>query len=1113
MNAANFAANKSRARHRSKVARHEHEARLAAFRASYRGPGRGPHRSACREALTMLDADPEASEAAEPPAAPEEDAPITPSRALCRPGSAHQLGARSRNRKAFAIVDNNEPREPRLPSRPTSAPAGGRDPDGDASEAADGGDGALDRGHYFGAAAKRDFFGLYRRLARQTDVVDDVGGDVAAEYAERLRVWSDSEDDEHSVARSVCGRDIEGDEGGGPNDLADGSSSPRHRFARGLAVRAAAAKRHGGVFSLPEPLFVRAAGSDGLDLSHRAYGDELAILLSDMIGELPSLRRLSMRSNRLSDRGVEAILAAVCGGARLEALDLSQNKLDGRAIDMLATFLRTENCVLTELELDGADVDDAEIRDLVRALEGNASLRALSLSGNFLGGAAEKLAHCAPADRGAFAVARALEVNGTLTKLDLSWNQLGAQSGALIGGALIANRCLEWFSLAFNCVGDDGAMAVGRALDGNGTLCHVDLSSNNVRNRGAQVVAEGLRENTRLAYLTLAGNPVGSLGGRALLASLNYARRPRTIDLGGCELSGDDRDPGRYDPSAPAGTYDLDLAKPFEWMVAKQLRWLAVTRAGCRFTSLAVAAPDDDGRIVKKKIRLLARRALTPGAVGWEPPAKALASKNPISRELSEKIVSRINASLAARNSNRFRIRFDASVPERFFWKLSLRASRPGRARTGRSQETAGKRVRFDGGTRILKISWGTPKPVVGFHAGHSSANRCPRSSGGSTPTTPGPSTRPSSRPLCGAPSRSPPPRSRTGTSRRSSRRSTATGRGPSPSTSWSSSWRRATPPSSTQSRRRQGRTRRRRSPRASGSTPRLRADSDRRFLGDPEKVLVPPSRRTRGGFVGTGRFFRLPVIPDDRRERESLKVFVPERSRVEPYLETGRDAAQAADRRTSRAAESLQARLRGFFGRIDAAQQAACGNDASSVAGAMAVVEERGGRESSRAGVAKSIAEFTRHAKTAARSSVRRSRARFKMKSVLAATTSRKMRLEPCGIPASFEIRFNSSVPERVFESPPSGRRGTTGSLKNRPVPRDRGKGVRFDSGREFEGVPQKPLQASRSPPRSRSTRRRAGPGDCRGSGGSRAPSSPRRCRRWSSPSRTRRASPRWKR
>ena len=68
----------------------------------------------------------------------------------------------------------------------------------------------------------------------------------------------------------------------------------------------------------------------------------------------------------------------------------------------------------------------------------------------------------------------------------------------------------------------------------------------------AQVVAEGLRENLRLTHLDVSGNPVGSLGGRALLACLNYARRPRTVELGGCELGGDDREPGRFDASGPA---------------------------------------------------------------------------------------------------------------------------------------------------------------------------------------------------------------------------------------------------------------------------------------------------------------------------------------------------------------------------------------------------------------------------------------------------------------------------------------------------------------------------------------------------------------------------------
>ncbi|KAH8051204.1 hypothetical protein JL722_10903 [Aureococcus anophagefferens] len=421
----------------------------------------------------------------------------------------------------------------------------------------------------------------------------------------------------------------------------------------------------GDPFCLPEPLFVRRAASDGLDLAHRAYGDDLAILLADMITELPALRRLNVRGNRLSDAGIAAILGAVCGGgSHLRALDLSQNVLDGAAIDSLARFLETEACALEELpgwrgrERSERDERSATSCAVARA---NATLKTLALSGNFLGGAAEKLANCAPEDRGAYAVAKALRTNATLTKLDLSWNQLGAQSGSLIGGALMKNRSLAWFSLAFNCIGDAGAMALGRALDANGTIQHLDVSSNGIRNRGAQVIAEGLRDNLRLTRLDMSGNPVGALGGRALLASLNYARRPRHIELGGCELSGDDRAPGRFNPATPQGHYDLDLDDPFQWMVAKQLIWLSVTRAGAKFRSLVEIDASSGGKPTKRSVTLVSRtpEADKPGAIGWEPGKKVEGPKAPISREVSAKIRNRIRASLVGESVESIVDKFD----------------------------------------------------------------------------------------------------------------------------------------------------------------------------------------------------------------------------------------------------------------------------------------------------------------------------------------------------------------------------------------------------------------------------------------------------------------------
>ncbi|KAK7248018.1 hypothetical protein SO694_00086179 [Aureococcus anophagefferens] len=402
--------------------------------------------------------------------------------------------------------------------------------------------------NYFGQQAKREFFDLYKSMARQAEIVDDVGARVVGEERARLAAWSDDDggvDDEASKSGSSCASSkVPAPEAA--TGVSDPSHSPRHRFARGIAAMMKRLRRPGATggdpFCLPEPLFVRRAASDGLDLAHRAYGDDLAILTCSTAP--PSTRW----------RG-------------------SSRRRPARSRSSTWTARRR----------------DDEIRDLVRAVAKNATLKTLALSGNFLGGAAEKLANCAPEDRGAYAVAKALRTNATLTKLDLSWNQLGAQSGSLIGGALMKNRSLAWFSLAFNCIGDAGAMALGRALDANGAIQHLDVSSSGIRNRGAQVIAEGLRDNLRLTRLDMSGNP---------------------------------------------GHYDLDLDDPFQWMVAKQLIWLSVARGG-QVPSLVEIDASSGGKPTKRSVTLVSRtpEADKPGAIGWEPGKKVEGPKAPISRE------------------------------------------------------------------------------------------------------------------------------------------------------------------------------------------------------------------------------------------------------------------------------------------------------------------------------------------------------------------------------------------------------------------------------------------------------------------------------------------------
>ncbi|KAJ8602377.1 hypothetical protein CTAYLR_004221 [Chrysophaeum taylorii] len=524
---------------------------------------------------------------------------------------------------------------------------------------------SLDPTHYFGREARDAFFDLVKHLGRcQSAYVPPPRGTETT--ASTRWAWDDEskkataeEEEEEEEEEEVIGVDDATFEEQPPKK----NVSPREMFARGLVQKMQGLReRCGGgddePLCLPEPVFVRLVECDSLEIAHRGYGDGLAILLARIINELPNLKRLSMRDDRLTDIGISAILGAVCGAnQRLVSLDLSQNVLDSVAVLAIAKFLRRPDCKLASLYLDSADIDDNEISLLVSAIEENTSLRDLSISSNFLGGFSEKVVEPqnSRAHSGSFTIERVLKTNRTLRKLDLSWNQLGAISGEAIARALRINRSLAWLSLAYNCVGERGAQAIGYAINWNKALQFLDVSQNGIRNRGGQVLAEGLRENLRLTHVDVSGNPLGALGGRALIGSLNFSLRPRKIVMRGCEATGDDHDqPGRYNPASPSGTYHLDLSTPHDWMVAQSLLWLTVTRAGCRFVRL-VEHKDGESREVK----LVRARNEDETALGYRPPQKNQQLANPLSSSTSEKFRTRVRAALLAESYESLIARYD----------------------------------------------------------------------------------------------------------------------------------------------------------------------------------------------------------------------------------------------------------------------------------------------------------------------------------------------------------------------------------------------------------------------------------------------------------------------
>lgn len=417
--------------------------------------------------------------------------------------------------------------------------------------------GNINMKNYFGLKARSGFFSLYQKLARQYQM-------------DQVIKWSDDEDDD-------------GSDDAGPGNTRRREEqrpvSPRHKF---LSLLIAEGKHP------PIPIIIRHdEGEDQLNLAHRSLGDDYIIYLSAVIAELPNLKRINLRGNRLTDRGLGKFIDMLSKQSNIVEVDLSDNKLDSRSSEALSSFLKTSHCTLKTLRLSSADLDDGETALFMEALEFNKSITCIDLSHNMLGGIGEKSVVRRSASSGGAAIAKALRENSTLEKLDLSWNKLGMSSALCIGDALRDNNTLLELNLAYNGIKNEGAEAIGAALLLNICLIRLDLSYNGIGANGSIELSVGLRMDEHVQLINMSGNPIGDAGGRALLQSLNYHAGAREILISDCSFEEvQSHQAEDINLTYPSGQYSLDMSKTRSRCIVYELLRQAAVRRGCCFKNL-----------------------------------------------------------------------------------------------------------------------------------------------------------------------------------------------------------------------------------------------------------------------------------------------------------------------------------------------------------------------------------------------------------------------------------------------------------------------------------------------------------------------------------------------
>lgn len=345
----------------------------------------------------------------------------------------------------------------------------------------------------------------------------DAGGDLAADASGHsgalITMWNDGDDGDDADGGHGHGHgDGDGGDGDGAGEGGEyhaGRLSPRSMFIDNC-LRAHVNPR--------ATLILRKIYTRELNLKHLGMGNAVACLLAEAIVHVPYIESLNVCDNNLTDPGLTAIVDAIVAMRRLTVLDMSFNEIGPDAAKALYTYLSAQECPLTRLILEKADVDDDECRDFVQALHHNVNLRELTLNDNKVG-SSENLNTVMPdIVTGGEAIAELLRSeNCPLTTLRLGWNMIRLGGAAELCQSLSMNQSLTFLELSYNALGVSGGIALGDALQDNKVLRHLLVANNSLDSVATMVICAGILENANLEYVCFDENPIGQQGAMVLM--------------------------------------------------------------------------------------------------------------------------------------------------------------------------------------------------------------------------------------------------------------------------------------------------------------------------------------------------------------------------------------------------------------------------------------------------------------------------------------------------------------------------------------------------------------------------------------------------------------------
>ena len=249
-----------------------------------------------------------------------------------------------------------------------------------------------------------------------------------------------------------------------------------------------------------------------LELSHNKLDGSACDLLAKVVPSMTSLEELWLSRNPIGRGGAVEVIKALCGSG-VKQLCLYITGIGEPDCEALCELLKSSHS-LQHLRIDHNNLSSESVASIITGLSHNSSLAKLNIS----------YSHFSMANVDSLASVLKDHSKCTLTKLYLRDCHISSEGAVELAAALCKNSTLNRLNLDHNPIGEhvEGATAVAKMLVENKTLTVMKLWDCHISREGAVELAAALCKNSTLKHLDLDHNPIGVKGASSMSDMLQH---------------------------------------------------------------------------------------------------------------------------------------------------------------------------------------------------------------------------------------------------------------------------------------------------------------------------------------------------------------------------------------------------------------------------------------------------------------------------------------------------------------------------------------------------------------------------------------------------------------